>query len=240
MDDVPQKRPQQPNVSESHPSPSITLPKRPRNDNPTQPTVTSNGGRELSASSAVNAREASFPTQDGEDEDDYTSSSGSSVSSSDDDDDEDDDDHSENAGNFHDVLNGDNEGITSLPARRKPHIRRLEPESSLLSKLSAFLPQMKTANEDLQKEIAAGCAKDIQLDDADENDDHGNGQYIEMNLGLGVLEEKREGDDSNSGEGEARDSGPHDPSEDTHLLDQLMGKQKTSSSEKPSIQDLGD
>ncbi|MCP6379874.1 NOPCHAP1/New4 family protein, partial [Klebsiella pneumoniae] len=50
----------------------------------------------------------------------------------------------------------------------------------LLSKLSAFLPQMKTANEDLQREIAAGRAKDIRLDEDDENEAQSDGQYIEM------------------------------------------------------------
>lgn len=49
--------------------------------------------------------------------------------------------------------------------------------SDLLSRLSAFLPQMKDANDSLEKEIAAGRGKDIVLDDADESDGK---QYIEM------------------------------------------------------------
>jgi hypothetical protein len=167
MDDVPQKCPQ-PDESQSHASRSIILPKRPRSDQSTQPPVTSeNGGRNISASSPAH------DDDDDEDDDDYTSSSGSSLSSSDDND----DNHSEIAENPNSVLNGDNEEITSLPARRKPHIRRIDKEPGLLSRLSAFLPQMKTANEDLQKEIDAGRAKDIRLD---EEDDHADGQYIEM------------------------------------------------------------
>jgi hypothetical protein len=39
---------------------------------------------------------------------------------------------------------------------------------------------MKTANEDLQREIAAGRAKDIRLDEGDENEAQSDGQYIEM------------------------------------------------------------
>lgn len=190
MDNVPQKRPQQHADAQSVSSRPITLPKRPRSDNSAQHIVTSNGGRELSASSAVNARKASSAAHhsgddddDEEDDDDYTSSSGSSLTSYDDDDDDDDGDdeaRSETAGNSNNVVTGDNEGITSLPARRKPNIRPINQESGLLSKLSAFLPQMKTANEDLQKEIAAGRAKDIRLDEDDENEAKSDGQYIEM------------------------------------------------------------
>ncbi|KAL4873690.1 hypothetical protein BDV12DRAFT_51639 [Aspergillus spectabilis] len=231
MDDVPQKRPQ-PDESQSHASRSIILPKRPRSDQSTQPPVTSeNGGRNVSACSTVNARKASPAQDDDDDDDDYTSSSGSSLSPSDDED----DNHSENAENPNSVLNGDNEEITSLPARRKPHIRRIDKEPGLLSRLSAFLPQMKTANEDLQKEIDAGRAKDIRLD---EEDDHGDGQYIEMNLGLGVLEEKRPGDGQNPGDGEPKYSKPQSSAE-TNVLDHLMGREKTSPSDKPPIQDLG-
>jgi hypothetical protein len=56
-----------------------------------------------------------------------------------------------------------------------------------------------------------------------------------QNLGLGVLEEKRPGDQ------DERDiSDTHGQSEDTDLLDRLLGKGKTSPSAKPSIQDLGE
>lgn len=49
-------------------------------------------------------------------------------------------------------------------------------DSELLSRLNAFLPKMKNANEDLQKEIEAGRVGDLVLDNADE----GGEQYIEM------------------------------------------------------------
>lgn len=186
MDSVPQKRPQEHADAQSVSSRPVTLPKRPRSDNSARHIVTSTGGRELSASSAVNARKDSSAAHhsgdDDEDDDDYTSSSGSSLTSSDDDDDDDDDNdaQSETAGDSNNVLTGDNEGITSLSAQRKPNIRRIDQEPSLLSKLSAFLPEMKTANEDLQREIAAGRAQDIRLDEDDENEAQGGGQYIEM------------------------------------------------------------
>ncbi|KAL4989334.1 hypothetical protein BDW68DRAFT_72253 [Aspergillus falconensis] len=230
MDNVPQKRPEQPDDS-NHGSPSLTLPNRSRVDTQNHPAETSNGRRELSASVAVNARSASAEEED-DDDDDYTSSSGSSLSSSDDEDDDDDDVQSESAG----AINGDNERITSLPARRRPNIHRIEQEPSLLSRLSAFLPQMKYANEDLERKIAAGRGKEIRLDDDvdEESDGQREGQYIEMNLGLGVLEEKRPGyEEKDSSESRGQ-------SEETDLMDRLMGKEKTSSSAKPSIQDLGE
>lgn len=40
----------------------------------------------------------------------------------------------------------------------------MDGDSGLLSRLSSFLPQMKDANESLQKDIAAGTAGDIILD----------------------------------------------------------------------------
>ncbi|KAL4809430.1 hypothetical protein BDV18DRAFT_80436 [Aspergillus unguis] len=236
MDNVSQKRPQQAGSESLPPSTSISLPNRSRSDkNPA--TSDGTGRREVSASSAVNARTGTSATHsdDDEDDDDYTSSSGSSLSSDDEDGESDNDDQTDAAGN--NGLNND-EGITSLPARRKPNICRLNQEPSLLSRLSAFLPQMKTANEDLEKEIAAGRAKDIQLDDEEEGEDQKDGQYIEMNLGLGVLEEKRPGDESDNEQETNSPTGPHESNQDTNLMDRLMGKDKASS-EKPSIQDLG-
>ncbi|KAI9372731.1 hypothetical protein BJX61DRAFT_506056 [Aspergillus egyptiacus] len=238
MDNVPQKRPvdESQSQSQSNAPRSITLPKRPRSDDSAQPAVT-----EVSASSAVNARNISTANGDDEedDDDDYTSSSGSSLSSSDEDD-EDDDVHSEKAEDHRntDALNGGNEKIPSLPARQKPNIRRINQQPSLLSKLSAFLPQIKSANEDLERDLAAGRVKQIQVDNEDE-DDHGDGRYIEMNLGLGVLEEKSSNDERSSGEGNAGKSEAHGSSGESNVLDKLMGKE-TPSSGKPSIQELGE
>ncbi|KAL3480389.1 hypothetical protein BJX99DRAFT_254692 [Aspergillus californicus] len=245
MGNVSPKRPQ----GSEPASRSITLPKRPRSDEskPSEPdvTATDKGRREDSAPSAAKARNG--PVADESDDDDYTSSSGSSLTSSDEEDDEEDDDvHSEIADvdssaqsrereTNDPALNG-SEQIPSLPARRKPNIRKFQGDSSLLSKISAFLPQMKSANEDLQREVDAGNVKEIvQLDNEDE--DQGDGQYIEMNLGLGVLEEQRSNDEQGSGEGNKPQHS--EPSEETDLLDKLMGK-KASSSDKPSIQELGE
>ncbi|KAL2803285.1 hypothetical protein BJX63DRAFT_77451 [Aspergillus granulosus] len=177
MDHVPQKRPER-DDAQSVASHSIVLPERSRGDESARPAVTTTGGREVLATSGANDPKRAPAHDDEDDDDDYTSSSGSSLSSSDDEDEEKDDDiHGEIARES--SLGGDSDQITSLPARKKPNIRRLNNQPSLLSKLSAFLPQMKSANEDLQREIAAGRTKDIQLD-AESEDEHREGQYIEM------------------------------------------------------------
>ncbi|KAL2865401.1 NOPCHAP1/New4 family protein [Aspergillus lucknowensis] len=232
MDDVPRKRPQ-PDDDQSLASHSIALPKRSRSDEPTCPVVTTSGQREDLATPAVNARKGSPPTHSDED-DDYTSSSGSSLSSSSDDEDEDEDNNQSNlVGET--SLNGDGEQITSLPARQKPDIRRIDNPPSLLTKLSAFLPQMKSANEDLQREIAAGRMKEIQLDNEDEQ---GDGQYIEMKLGLGVLEERRRGSHESFSDEEGCEPENKEASRETNVMDRLMKREKTSSSDKPSIQEI--
>jgi hypothetical protein len=179
MDHVPQKRPQRDDAQSVASQSVVTLLERSRADESARPAVTATGGREVLATSAANDRNGASKTRDDDDDDDYTSSSGSSLSSSDEEDDDDNDTQGEIARES--GLSGDSDQITSLPARKKPNIRRFNNSPSLLSKLSAFLPQMKTANEDLEKEIAAGRSKDIQLDaEDDEDDEHRNGQYIEM------------------------------------------------------------
>lgn len=119
-----------------------------------------------------------------DDDDDPTSSSGSSSSES-----EDDDYDSENED---ETMHGDRNtsttpaaataktastSIPSIPGRPKPRIHRMEGGSDLLSRLSEFLPKMKDANEDLEKEIAAGRGRDMVLDDVDDEDGK---DYIEM------------------------------------------------------------
>ncbi|KAL3456894.1 hypothetical protein BJX64DRAFT_281014 [Aspergillus heterothallicus] len=232
MDHVSQKRPQR-DDAQSVASHSIVLPERSRGDESAHPTVTANGERKVLATSAANGRKGASPTQH-DDDDDYTSSSGSSLSSSDDEDGDDNDTHGEIA--KEPGLSGDGDQITSLPARKKPNIRRFNNQPSLLSKISAFLPQMKSANEDLQKEIAAGRSKDIQLD-AESDEEHRDGQYIEMNLGLGVLEEKRPGDNEDFSGGEIDEPANQSESQETNVMDRLMKKDKPTS-EKPSIQEI--
>ncbi|KAF9885103.1 hypothetical protein FE257_000743 [Aspergillus nanangensis] len=196
------------------------------------------------------ASKTSAPSND-DDDDDYTSSSGSDSS---DDDDDGSEDEAENDGDTYmegDAVksdDGNDHALPRIPARQKPNITRMGNDNGLLSRLSAFLPKMKTANDELQREIDAGRAKDIILDDMDDadDDDQVEGQYIEMNLGLGVLEEKQDNEtlSKNKGSNEGRGAeGPaessHQSKDDSNNLDQLMGHE-SSSSKKPTIEEMRD
>ncbi|KAL9109877.1 MAG: hypothetical protein Q9227_005580 [Pyrenula ochraceoflavens] len=67
--------------------------------------------------------------------------------------------------------------------RPKPDISS-QPRSSLQTRLSTFLPQIKAANEALRSHIVSA---DHQLDHVSDGEE----QYIELDLGLGVLKERR-------------------------------------------------
>lgn len=116
--------------------------------------------------------------------DDFTSSAGSpssspssssALSSSDSGSDRDDDSISQEgledeAQGSYCRLNGSS--LTSVPAPVRPQIRPIN-DSKLLSEVSSFLPKLKAANREIQKDIAAGKAVILDNGDAD-------GQYIEM------------------------------------------------------------
>lgn len=114
---------------------------------------------------------------------DPTSSSGSS--SEEDSDSDDDEHHSDHGmdGAGESPAQQDADSIPQIGGRPKPRIHRFEGNSDIMSRLTSFLPQMKTANEDLQKQIDAGNADDLVLDNAD-----GNGErYIEMVCHFGAV-----------------------------------------------------
>ncbi|CAD6439746.1 7b6946e4-3856-4adf-ba9b-e43d517273b9-CDS [Sclerotinia trifoliorum] len=67
-----------------------------------------------------------------------------------------------------------------------------------LGNLPDFLKQMKEANEELMKKISGG--EERGLEDVREGE-----SYVEMNLGLGVLEEKRDGDSEDESESEVEE-----------------------------------
>jgi hypothetical protein len=121
---------------------------------------------------------ASYPPSDS----DPTSSSGSSSEDSSESESENEDEHhsdQEMRDEPRTTAENPADPSSSLPhigGRPKPRIHRMKGDSELLSRLNAFLPKMKSANEDLQKEIEAGRAGDLVLDNADE----GGEQYIEM------------------------------------------------------------
>jgi hypothetical protein len=111
---------------------------------------------------------------DDDDDDDYTSSSGSDSDSDSDGDGEDEDQEADYSS---DQASRAGSSLPRISAQQKPRIHRMTKEPDLLSRLSTFLPKLKSANEDLQREIAAGRGKDLQLDEVENQEE---GQYIEM------------------------------------------------------------
>ena len=84
----------------------------------------------------------------------------------------------------------------------------------LLARLEAFLPQMEEANNSLQKVIDEKGREAVDLEVVSDDAP----QVIEMDLTLGVLEQKKEGEEEGEGEG-----APPSPSS---LLAGRMGKEK--------------
>lgn len=175
MADTPRKRPQ---CDAQRQSPSTSLAHRTRAPPPAthawRQTSPSSGPRDASAP-AVSANAPPIHGanhEDDEDDEDYTSSSGSDSDG--DGDAGSDDEHARR------LEDGDGNAAAAVPhisGRAKPRIHRVQGDAGLMARLSAFLPQMKTANEDLQREIAAGRGMEWRLDEADENAE---GRYIEM------------------------------------------------------------
>lgn len=109
-------------------------------------------------------------------DDDPTSSSGSSSSESESEE-EDSEDEDEEMHDGHNTTSSTRApSIPHIAGRPKPNIHRINGSSDLLSRLSSFLPKMKDANEDLEKEIAAGRGQDMVLDSVDDDGK----EYIEM------------------------------------------------------------
>jgi hypothetical protein len=123
-----------------------------------------------------------------------------------------------------------NQVYTLLPKNRMPtfDVSDLK-SSSIMSRLPGFLTQMKSANEQLEAEktITGASSRKIEIDDNEVTD----GQYIEMNLGLGVLEEKN-GDDSSSDSSDSSDSKSGDGEQ---VMEKLMGAEKTDATDKKVI-----
>ncbi|KAG2183665.1 hypothetical protein INT43_006673 [Umbelopsis isabellina] len=72
-----------------------------------------------------------------------------------------------------------------------PELRKtfkVAPQSDLLSRLHSFLPEIESANRQLN-ELVSQDPKKVDIENVEED-----GQYIEMNLGLGVFEEKKPAD----------------------------------------------
>lgn len=111
-------------------------------------------------------------------------------------------------------------------------------QPSLQSRLAAFLPQLAAANKELEDLKSRGQIDSARLDNVGNDEE----RYIEMDLGLGVLEERRDGDSDASSESESSDeeeAGDETKAaerKETHRLAKLMGQ--APSQDKPGIQEM--
>jgi len=131
----------------------------------------------------------------------------------------------------------DGETIVNVRPGSKPEMTLESLKGGLKSRLKAFIPELKAANQELEKEKVDGSIERRNIEHVDEDE----GPYIEMDLGLGVLEEKPADTDSNEvdtdSDGDEPDTGPRDKEPD--VLGKLMGKDK--SRRKPvQIEEVGE
>lgn len=149
---------------------------------------------------------------------DVSSSSGSSDSDSESMDDEDDDDLNgdEDEGGSEAEDDGDKEGkddyedLTSLGRKPKPVFDMpIDKLRAYSEHFKGFLEQMEESNKELQRALEAGELEGNRIEDVDEGDDG----YIEMDLGLGVLEDKN-GEDDALGDEEDDASGDEEDSDE--------------------------
>ena len=103
-------------------------------------------------------------------EEEETSSSGSSSGN--------DEDSGEDGEGAEDDRPPATSNVPPTPSTKKPKLT--SPPTALKSRLTSFLPQLQQANADLEKDPDAATRRVDNVADSDE-------QYIEMNLGLGVL-----------------------------------------------------
>ncbi|MCJ1474782.1 hypothetical protein MMC13_003442 [Lambiella insularis] len=98
--------------------------------------------------------------------------------------------------------------------------------ASLRSRLRDFLPALAAANRELETELREGRGEERDMERVEE------GRYIEMELGLGVLEEKTEA------EGSGESGGEGDGDEDD-VLGRLLGR-RSRQADRPGIEVVGD
>ncbi|KDO31440.1 hypothetical protein SPRG_04055 [Saprolegnia parasitica CBS 223.65] len=96
----------------------------------------------------------------------------------------------------------------------KPSFAAPVPQSALLSKLQAFLPQMEKQNEILAKDLATGQATKYNIEVAEEDPEK---QVIEMNFALSMLNEDSGSDSDEDSDDDEREiqlkpsaAAPHD------------------------------
>jgi len=114
-----------------------------------------------------------------------------------------------------DEISEDEDEVATIRTQKKPDFSApaLEGAGDLQARLRAFLPQMADANSKLENGAAGFSMEDVKDDEP----------HIEMNLGLGVLEEQ--GEDRDEGSEEYDDEG-EDQDEEMPLASEAARKEK--------------
>ncbi|OAL46740.1 hypothetical protein IQ07DRAFT_590274 [Pyrenochaeta sp. DS3sAY3a] len=158
-------------------------------------------------------KESSNHDNDSESELSQSSEEPSDISSS-----EDDSDHDDTEADMAHVGTGD---VINVRANRgeKPTMKLDKDEfgPDIRTFLKDFLPKLKAANEELEVQKQTGTLKTLDATDAKDGE-----PYIEMNLGLGVLEEK----DSNAGDSSDSEGDTEDTGKEKDVLGKLMGQKR--------------
>jgi hypothetical protein len=99
-------------------------------------------------------------------------------------------------------------------------------DSPIASILPDFLARMEAANKELEVERAAGTLNNRRIEIDENLSGSEDGQFIEMNLGLGVLEERN----GTASESSDNDSSNNDAGED--VMQKLLGNKRKRDTEK--------
>lgn len=101
-----------------------------------------------------------------------------------------------------------------------------QPGGGLLQRLKTFLPALEAANQELEKEKKDGTIERRNIERVEE----GEGSYIELDLGLGVLEEKNDdittGKQDSDSESDGLDEDCGAGKKDLDVISKLMGHKK--------------
>ncbi|GAB5593541.1 hypothetical protein Unana1_08441 [Umbelopsis nana] len=73
----------------------------------------------------------------------------------------------------------------TIPPPEMKKTYKVPVKSDLMARLQTFLPEIENANKQLSEQVSID-PKQVDIENVDED-----GQFIEMNLGLGVFEEKK-------------------------------------------------
>lgn len=126
-----------------------------------------------------------------------------------------------------DLSESDEDDIVTIGAPKKPNIQRMntsDGQQDLKARIAALLPQLEKANSLLTSEGEKHSMEDVEDGE----------QHIEMNLGLGVLEERDEEGSDSSDESEASSD---DDDDDASALPISSGVVKSSQRSEAGVMD---